>query len=108
MTDALVICTAWTPVEKNTLRGFADLYFTKMRMTIHGCMLHEKAGKKWVSFPSMPKQQPDGNVARNGEGKIVYKPPVISFDQDVRDRLTDAAVAAIEARSATPASPSHS
>lgn len=97
MTDKLVTCAAWKPVERNSLRGFADLYFTKMRMTISDVMLHEKDGKKWVSFPSMPMMDKDGSSMKDSAGKVRYKKPVISFDDDVKDRLRDAAVEAIEA-----------
>lgn len=89
-----IVCTAWKAVEKNTLRGFADLYFTRMHMTIKGVMLHEKDGSEWLSFPSIPQIGNDGQLIKK-DGKTAYNPPVVQFDQDVKDRLRDSALVAI-------------
>jgi hypothetical protein len=94
-----IVCTAWRKHEKNTLRGFADLYLTKVRMTIMGCMLHEKNGWQWVSFPSTARLDAAGNLVKE-DGKTVYNPPVIKFDDNVRERFMTAAIAAIGLKAA--------
>lgn len=93
MTDASVVCTKWRELERNTLRGFADLYIVRMKMTIRDCALHEKGDKAWIAFPSKPRLRDGAVVTENG--KAVYDPPLISFDDDMRERFREAAVAAI-------------
>ena len=42
----------YTPINKGSLLGYADLYVHKMGLEIYGCSLHEKNGHKWLNFPS--------------------------------------------------------
>ena len=46
---ATVVCITWRPFERNTLKGFADLWLRTARLNIHGCAVHEKNGKRWIT-----------------------------------------------------------
>ena len=50
----------WQPFSKNTLQGFVDLLLPS-GLRIHGCLLHEKNGERWISFPGKPYSDQDGN-----------------------------------------------
>ena len=93
----MITCTRWQPYEKNTLRGFADLYMDKVGMTIRDCTFHEKGDKAWVAFPSAPMMK-NGGLVKDDEGKTVYTKPFVSFDEKMAERFRDAAVAAIRAK----------
>mgnify|MGYP001581955617 CR=1 FL=1 len=97
----MIICTRWQPYEKNTLRGFADLYLDKIGMTIRDCALHDKSGKEWIAFPSKPRIR-EGKLVIE-DGRLVYDPPLISLDEAMRDKFRDAAVKAIHAKIGEPA-----
>ena len=100
MTDTIgptIVCTRWRPIERNTLRGFCDLYIARMHMTIRDCSYHEGGdGKAWVGLPSKPKIRDGAVVSENG--KVAYDPPIVSFDEDMRERFREAAVAAVRAK----------
>ena len=93
---ATVICTAWKPFERNTLKGFADLWLRAAHLNIRGCAVHEKNDKRWVQLPAKPQLDSDRNLLRDASGKIRYA-KVIEFDsREVADRFNAAALKAIE------------
>ena len=51
----------WKPLQKGTLLGFFDLLLDS-GLQIDGMSLHEKDGKRWVSFPSRPYQGGNGET----------------------------------------------
>lgn len=96
-TGPTIVCTRWRAIERNTLRGFCDLYIARMHMTIRDCSYHEGGdGKAWVGLPSKPKIRDGAVVSENG--KVAYEPPIVSFDEDMRERFREAAVAAVRAK----------
>ena len=93
---ASVICIAWKPFERNTLKGFADLWLRTARLKIHGCVVHEKNGRRWIQLPAKPQLDKDRNLVRGDDGKVQYA-KVIDFDsREVADRFNEAALKAIE------------
>ena len=93
---ALVICTAWKPYERNTLRGFADLWLRAARLNVKDCAVHEKIARRWVRLPAKPQLDKDRQLVRDDTGKIQYA-KVIDFDsKEVADRFNAAALKAIE------------
>ena len=93
---ATVICTAWKPFERNTLKGFAGLWLRAARLDVHGCAVHEKNGKRWVQLPARPRLDQDHQLLRDDAGKIRYW-PVMDFDsREVADRFSEAALKAID------------
>jgi len=95
--NATVVCTAFKPFERNTLKGFADLWLRGARLNIRGCAVHEKNGKRWVQLPAKPQLDKDRELIRDAGGKIQYA-PVMEFDsREVADRFNAAALKAVEA-----------
>ena len=56
-----IVCEQFKEHEKNRLRGFASLRLPS-GLTIHGCGLHQKAGKRWISSPAQAYKTPDGTA----------------------------------------------
>jgi hypothetical protein len=94
--NASVICTAWRPLDRNTLKGFADLWLRTARLNIRGCAVHEKNGRRWVQLPAKPQLDADRNLVRAEDGKVQYA-KVMEFDsREVAGRFSEAAMKAIE------------
>ena len=94
--NAPVICIAWKPIERNTLRGFADLWVRAARMNFRGCALHEKDGRRWIQLPARPQLDKDRQLVRDDAGKVQYA-RILDFDsREVADRFNAAALKAIE------------
>jgi hypothetical protein len=93
---ATVICTAWKPYDRNTLKGFADLWLRTARLNIRGCAVHEKNGRRWVQLPAKPQLDQDRQVVCDDAGKVQYA-KILDFDsREVSDRFNAAALKAIE------------
>ena len=91
-----VTCTAFKPFERNTLKGFADLWLRTARLNIRGIAVHEKNGKRWVQLPARPQLDKDRQLVRDDAGKIQYA-AVLEFDsREVADHFNAAALKAIE------------
>lgn len=63
-------CIKFTPYDKGSLKGFADIRVPKMGMTFYGFTVHEKNDQKWVAFPSR-------SYEKDGETKWL---PYFKFD----------------------------
>jgi hypothetical protein len=93
---ASVVCTAFRPFERGTLKGFADLWLHAARLNIQGCAVHEKNGKRWVQPPAKPKLDQKRELDKDKTGRIQYC-PVMEFDsREVADRFSEAALKAID------------
>jgi len=66
----MVECKKFTPYKKGNLQGFADLYVDKWGVTIYGCSLFKKEGKRWINFPSKEYEE-------EGEKKFI---PMMNFE----------------------------
>ena len=91
-----VICTAWKPFERNTLRGFADLWLRAARLHVRGCAVHEKNGKRWVQLPARPQLDKGQALVRDAAGKIQYATILQFDDREVAERFNVAALKAVE------------
>ena len=81
------------PYQRGTCRAFFDVTMPP-GIELRGFSLHEKDGKRWVSFPSTPKLDPDGVAARDEEsGKVKYFPTVYFPDKDLYVRFSNWAAA---------------
>jgi len=63
--------TDWKIYSKNSLRGFFTLQLLDYGLEIRDCMLHEKNGNRWVSFPAKPMLS-NGSLMYNENGKAQY------------------------------------
>lgn len=97
MTEKKIVCTDFKELDVNTLKGVADIHFPGWGMTFNGVMLHEKDGSRYILFPSAPMQDTKSKeVMRDGAGKVRYKKPFVSFNEDVKKRFGEAVIAAID------------
>lgn len=89
----------WRTVQKNTLRGFADIRLPN-GLTIREVAVHEAPnGKPLASLPSKPMIGADGVAKRDdGTGKVKYVPILEWPDRATADRFSAAVIEAIEAR----------
>jgi hypothetical protein len=81
-------CRYFKRVEKNTLRGFVSLTVAPSGITINNVCLHQKAGRRWLSFPAKSYQDKDG--------KQQWWPIVEIEDREVLRRFQAAGLAAID------------
>lgn len=56
----MIECLRFKSHESGLLQGFADLYSAKMDMEFFGCSVFMKNGHRWVSLPSIPYTDSDG------------------------------------------------
>ncbi len=87
----------WKAFERGTLQGFADIRLPTVKLTLYGCAVHQKNGRRWVQTPSKPQLDADRNLVKDEQGKIQYWPAAKFDDRDVGDRFSEAALAALDA-----------
>jgi hypothetical protein len=58
--ELCIECRAFRKFEKNTLKGFVSLSVSPPGITLNDLCLHEKFGRRWLSFPARPYQTDDG------------------------------------------------
>jgi hypothetical protein len=69
----------WKSLERNTLRGFANVVVKELQLVIRDVAIHERDGKRWVQLPGKPQIDRDGNTIRDPAiGRIKYV-PVLEF-----------------------------
>jgi hypothetical protein len=91
-----IICLEWRPVERNTLRGFAEIKVVPWRLIMDGVAVHERDGRSWVQLPARPQIDKDtGTVVRDG-AKIQYAKVLEFDDREIANRFSDAVVAAVK------------
>jgi hypothetical protein len=78
---------AFRPCVKNTLRGFVTLRVTPPGLTVNDICIHEKNGRRWLSFPARPYQQ--DNTTR-------WLPVVAIEDRESLKHFQAAGLAAID------------
>lgn len=88
-------CTAFKPLERNTLCGFATIALDS-GVVILDVSLHTKNGKRWCSPPSRPMLDKQRQLVIGGDNKIQYCPVISFVDERTRWRWSAAAVAAID------------
>jgi hypothetical protein len=73
--------------RSNTLRGFADVILPSgLTLKVN---IHQGADHCWVGYPAAPKIDSSTGVAQRDEkGKIIYQDLVGFTTREVRDRLT--------------------
>jgi hypothetical protein len=85
-----ISCTAFRPLQRNTLLGFATITIAELKLEIKDVAIHEKNGKRWAQLPSKPQVR-DGALVRGDDGKVQYT-PIMSF---ARRAVADAFSAAV-------------
>jgi hypothetical protein len=93
---AILCCVGLKPVCRGTLRGFANIAFADLRMTVHGIGIHvHENGSSWASPPSQALIR-NGNPIKDERGKVVYSPPLLQFaSSEIRRAWSDRVVAEV-------------
>lgn len=83
----MIECTKFTSVSKGALVGFADLYFPKWGLEIHGCSLLMKDGKRWVNFPQKEYKNPQGETKYLSIVRFRDKAHMEAFSKAAKDAI---------------------
>ncbi|SRR5712691_3800678 len=83
------------PYVRNTLQGFVDIHFDRAGILLKECTYHVGDGKSWIGLPGKP-QLVEGQVRKDGNGKIMYVPVVELTTGEAREAFRRDAVAAVE------------
>ena len=76
------------PLSKHTLKGVFTLRLPS-GMIIHGCMLHESNGARWIGLPGKPYT--------DSSGKQTFSKILEFSDRATADRFRDAVLEALDA-----------
>ena len=91
-----IICKKFSSFERNTLRGFAEINFADLGMTIRDVAVHTKNGATWAQPPAKP-QIKDGAVVKDDAGKIQYSAIVEFGSREAQDKFSAAVIEAVRA-----------
>jgi hypothetical protein len=89
-----IVCKKFSPLERNTLRGFAEINIAELGMTLRDVAIHCKNGSTWASPPSKP-QIKDGAVIKDDTGKVQYSPIIEFGSREARDEFSNSVIAAV-------------
>ena len=62
-----IVCKKVSPLERNTLRGFAEINITDLGMTVRDVAIHTKNGSTWAAPPAKPQLR-DGVAVKDDAG----------------------------------------
>jgi hypothetical protein len=89
------IVQSFTSIRRNSLRGFATVRLPS-GMVLSDVGIHYDSGKYWAAVPSKAMISRDGTLIKDVNGKIRYA-PIISFaSKELRDKFSQAVIAAVE------------
>jgi hypothetical protein len=88
------VCKKFSPLERNTLRGFAEINIADLGMTMRDVAIHSKNGSTWASPPSKP-QIKDGAVVTDNAGKAQYINIIEFTSREARDEFSNSVIQAV-------------
>ena len=90
----LITISDWKPLTRGTLRGFATVSMPS-GMIVREVAVYVTNGKAWAKPPSRPMVGRDGKVLVGDDGKTKYSPLIEFISKSVRDRWSEAVIAAL-------------
>jgi hypothetical protein len=94
---SMIVATDWRPNLKGPRQGFLDLELQPSGLLLHGCVLMESNGQRWISLPARPQTHKDGSpVLDPRSGKQAWTPIVEIKDRAARERFQAAALDAVD------------
>ncbi len=94
MTSNTIIVEEFTPVTKNTLRGFAKITLPS-GMILSDVSIHVSGDSAWASPASKPVLDRNGVATRDAAGKIRYVAVVSFARRELRDRFSNGVIEAL-------------
>jgi hypothetical protein len=94
-TTAAAVASDWRGHTSGSLRGFFNLRLVS-GLVIRDCTLHEKNGKRWVSFPARPQLEDGRQRVDQVTGKPAYSTIIEIPDRARRDAFNAVALAAVD------------
>ena len=91
-----VECVEFKTLEKNTLRGFAEIRNPDMRMRIKDVTVHEKDGRRWAALPGKPQINKERQLVTDASGKVQYTPVLCFESRAVSDAFSEAVLKAVD------------
>ena len=91
---ATITISDWKPRRKGALRGFVTVSMPS-GMIVHAVCVFATNGKFWALPPSKPMVGRDGKVLVDDDGKTKYVPLIEFISKSVRDRWSEAVIAAL-------------
>jgi hypothetical protein len=85
------------PLNKNTLRGFADVVLPLTRLCIRDVAIHKIGDRCWINLPSRPMLNKDGSPMLNNRGKPLYFAFLRFTDEAAHLQFERAVIAALRA-----------
>lgn len=86
MSNSFVV-DEWTPVVRNTLRGFCRVR-TPSGLIFHDVAVHQREGSCWAAPASKPQLNRDGVQLKGADGKGLWTPVVTFATKDLRDKFS--------------------
>ncbi len=96
MSPAAITIEEFTPITRNTLRGFCKVSLPS-GMILSDVSVHVSGETAWASPASKPVLDRNGVATRDTAGKIRYVPVVSFARRDLRDRFSNAVIEALRA-----------
>lgn len=94
MSKLTLHCTAFRPLRRNTLIGFAVVTITELKLTIRDVAIHQKGDARWAQLPAKA-QLKHGALIKDAAGKTRYAPVTEFTTRRVRDAFSAAVIAAL-------------
>jgi hypothetical protein len=89
-----LVCESFHRLNRNTLKGFAEIKVAELQLTFKDVALHQKGSSRWVALPSKPMLKGDV-VLKDDTGKIKYVPILQFASREVGDAFSAAAIRAV-------------
>lgn len=94
MNKLTITCSAWRPLRKNTLLGFASVRVIEMDLTIHDVAIHQKNDRTWAGLPARPWIK-NNTLVLDDDGRPQYSPLLEFGRPEVRSAFSRAVVDAV-------------
>lgn len=85
---------SWREMRRNSLLGFAKVEFPSGLIVSDVTILTSDRGA-WASPPSKPMINKEGVALKDDNGKIKYSPIIEFASKEIRNRWSDAVIAAM-------------
>lgn len=85
----IIQCFRYTPVNRNTLIGYASFYIPDLDFELHDCQLHQKNGGRWINFPSKEYTTSEGEKKYYQLFRIRDKNRLENFTRDAFKAVED-------------------